>query len=164
MKINKDCKTSIVRPSKDYISRVAGYISYHAKCMENLKKQLFPEENISTSSILSSILSTDAKARKSASNTEAQINLMLSVQHLPLVCINHVLVNPFSLKHTTQEQNHDLLQFRIIGQDEFEKHLSYYILKHASVGSTVLYGPSVLRAQSVLRDLARVTSRPCAYN
>ena len=79
MKINKKCKTSIVRPSKDYISRVAGYIPYHAKCMENLKEQLFPEENISTSSALSSILSTDAKARKSASNTEAQINLMLSV-------------------------------------------------------------------------------------
>ena len=49
------------------------------------------------------------------------------------MCINHVLVNPFSLKHTTQEQNHDLLQFRIIGQDEFEKHVSYYILKHVSV-------------------------------
>ena len=95
MKINKECKTSIVRPSKDYISRVAGYIPYRAKCMENLKEQLFPEENISTSSALSSILSTDVMARKSASNTEAQINLMLSVQHLPLVCINHVLVNLF---------------------------------------------------------------------
>ena len=36
MKINKECKTSIVHPTADYINRVAGYIPYRAKCMEKL--------------------------------------------------------------------------------------------------------------------------------
>ena len=36
MKINKECKTSIVRPSRDYINRVAGYIPYRTSCLENL--------------------------------------------------------------------------------------------------------------------------------
>ena len=44
MKINKECKTSIVRPFRDYLNRVAGYIPYRAKCSANLHMQLFPEE------------------------------------------------------------------------------------------------------------------------
>ena len=42
MKINKECKTSIVHPSKEYINKVAGYIPYRAKCMENLKENTLP--------------------------------------------------------------------------------------------------------------------------
>ena len=60
MKINKECKTAIVHPSKDYINRVAGYIPYHAKCMENLRMQLFPEEyHASKSSSSASFLTTE---------------------------------------------------------------------------------------------------------
>ena len=44
MKINKECKTSIVCPTRDYLNRVAGYIPYRAKCIANLHMQLFPEE------------------------------------------------------------------------------------------------------------------------
>ena len=31
MKINKECETSIVHPTADYINRVAGYIPYRAQ-------------------------------------------------------------------------------------------------------------------------------------
>ena len=44
MCINKDCKTSIVRPTPDYISRVANYIPLCTKCLQNLRNQIFPEE------------------------------------------------------------------------------------------------------------------------
>ena len=40
MKINKECKISMVRLSEDYIKRIAGYIPYRAKCMENLRQEL----------------------------------------------------------------------------------------------------------------------------
>ena len=132
MKINKECKTSIVHPSRDYINRVAGYIPYRAKCMENFRHQLFPVETNATS-LATSILSTDAQTKKSAANIEAQIQLMLSTGFLPNLCTNHELVNQFVMKYPTPEQQHDLLHFRNIGQDEFERHVSYYILKEASV-------------------------------
>ena len=46
MCINKDCKTSIVRPSPDYISRVASYIPLRTKCLQSFRYQIFPEESI----------------------------------------------------------------------------------------------------------------------
>ncbi len=44
MAINKDCKTSILRPTEDYINRIATYMPFRAKCLDNLKTQLFPED------------------------------------------------------------------------------------------------------------------------
>ena len=43
MKINKECKTSIVCPSRDYLNRVAGYIPYRAKC---ILRDVFPDSQI----------------------------------------------------------------------------------------------------------------------
>ena len=43
------------------------------------------------------------------------------------------LVNPFSKKTVNPAQKHDLLEFRNIGCDEFEKYVLYYILRQASV-------------------------------
>ena len=43
------------------------------------------------------------------------------------------LINPFSNKTATPQQSHDLLNFRQIGSVEFEKYVTYYILKQASI-------------------------------
>ena len=128
MKINKECKTSIVHPSRDYIHRVASYIPYRAKCLENLREQLFPEEyapNVPTSNF--------SQARKSFANIDAQRSLILSAEYLTTTSTNQELYNPFSKKFATTEQQHDLIHFRHIGQNEFERHVAYYILKEASV-------------------------------
>ncbi len=42
MFINKDCKMSIVRPLPDYINRIAHYMPYRSKAVQNLKQQLLP--------------------------------------------------------------------------------------------------------------------------
>ena len=42
MLINKHVKQSIVRPTKDYISRITQYIPYRMKSAENFKSQIFP--------------------------------------------------------------------------------------------------------------------------
>ena len=44
MLINRSCKASIVRPNPDYINCIARYIPVRLKTLENLKKQLFPED------------------------------------------------------------------------------------------------------------------------
>ena len=45
----------------------------------------------------------------------------------------NVLLNPFSNKRATPEQQHHLLHFRQMGSVEFEKYIEYYILQQASV-------------------------------
>lgn len=83
--------------------------------------------------MLTSILSADTQTKKSVANIEAQKSLLISTPHLPLLRTQHELGNLFTEKHATPEQQHDLLNFREIGQDEFERHVAYYILKEASV-------------------------------
>ena len=132
MKINGECKASIVHPTKDYISRVVNYLPYCAKCMENLKNVLFPEASVSSSFSIS-ILTSDPKSKKSIANRLAQVCLMVSKQFLPVNTATHELSNSFSMKPATPSQQHDLLQFRNIGQEEYKKYVEYYILKKVSV-------------------------------
>ena len=37
MLINKECKGSLMKPSHDYINRIAHYISYRSKALMHLK-------------------------------------------------------------------------------------------------------------------------------
>lgn len=67
IKINKECKTTIVRPSRDYTNRVAGYILYHVKCLENLREQLFPDDHCqSIKTLPQSVLSANPQDKKTA--------------------------------------------------------------------------------------------------
>ena len=80
-----------------------------------------------------SICTTEAQALKPAENINAQITLVLSAQYLSLTSARTGLLNPFSKRSATQEEQHDLMQFRDIGQREFERHVGYYVLKQPSV-------------------------------
>ena len=95
MKINKECKTSIVRPSKDYTSRVAGYIPYRVRCLEHAREKLFPEEGVASHRPLpSAIVSTDSCDKKALTNVAAQVELIQSARHLSLrlnlLTVNHL--------------------------------------------------------------------------
>ena len=80
-----------------------------------------------------SICTTEAQELKPAENINAQITLVLSAQYLSLTSARTGLLNPFSKRSATQEEQHDLMQFRDIGQREFERHVGYYVLKQPSV-------------------------------
>ena len=43
MMINRACKSAIVHLSRDYINRVAGYLPYRTKFIDNLKDEQFFE-------------------------------------------------------------------------------------------------------------------------
>ena len=80
-----------------------------------------------------SICTTEAQALKPAGNINAQITLILSAQYLSLTSASTGLLNPFSKRSATQEEQHDLMLFRDIGQRAFERHVGYYVLKQPSV-------------------------------
>ena len=40
MLINKQCKNAVVKPSEDYMNRMATYLTYRTKTLQNFKEQL----------------------------------------------------------------------------------------------------------------------------
>ncbi len=132
MLINKECKTSITRPTPDYISRLAHYLPYRSKAVENARTQLFPETK-PKESIISSPFSSDSNTKKFEQNVLAILDTITSKSLLEIPSGNRGLFNPFSGKQATTQQTHDLLQFRRIGQGEFLLRIAYFILKQPSV-------------------------------
>ena len=127
MMITKSCKTSIVHPTQDYIHRIASYIPYRNKCLENLRKQLFPEH--CTTAVLTSLLTTNPSTQKHHATVEAvkrRINEGLLTAELP------ALTNPYTEKEVTKQQREDLMNFRETGEKEFEKYVEYNILHKPS--------------------------------
>lgn len=43
MKINKDAKLDIIRPSKEKMQHLSKYLSFHSACINSLERQRFPE-------------------------------------------------------------------------------------------------------------------------
>ena len=106
MCINKDCKTSIVRPTPDYISRVANYIPLRTKCLQNLRNQIFPEENDHKADTTpTSFLTTNANDRKTATNVRAQISSIKSAGLLKIVESNRGLIIPFLKRKQLMNKN-----------------------------------------------------------
>ena len=132
MLINKSCKTAIVRPSKDYINRVAHYLPYRTKAIENLKQQLFPESTAKYKPIEGAI-SNQCNDIKFMHNVQAQMKLIEEKCLFDTQCENRGLVNPFTDKKATTEQRHDLLSFREIGEREFLLRIASILLKQPSV-------------------------------
>ena len=132
MTINKDCKSSIVRPLPDYINRLAHYMPYRPKAVKNLKQQVLPTTEDRQTSVTSPF-PTKPDDIKSEQNIQAQIK-SLNTNHLLAVSeSNRGLINPFTQKHATASQHHDLLNFRDVGQKEFLLRIASVILKQPSV-------------------------------
>ncbi len=136
MLINKACKMSIVRPSPDHISRIAHYLPYRTKALENLSTHLFPEEK-KTSEEVSSPLSKKPDDIKREHNIRCQMEAITKCGMLEHVSIDRGLINPFTKKIATPQQSCDLLSFRDVGQREFLNHITFFILKQPSTSATV---------------------------
>ena len=75
MLINKACKTSIVRPTQDYINRIAHYIPYRTKTLENVECNFFPEST-SPCKIITSPYSSNPNDIKYEQNVQVQLEII----------------------------------------------------------------------------------------
>ena len=130
MLINRECKTSIVRPSPDYINRVARYIPYRTKALKNLKEQLFPE-----GSEIKPIQSAFTSTSMDLKFTENVNSMMGTIKryHAFSDTNRHCLLNPYTSEEASVDQSHDLLSFRSIGEKEYLFRIEYFILRTPSV-------------------------------
>ena len=132
MLINKDCKTPIVRPLPDFIDRIARYIPYRTKSVKNFQNQLFPSKK-DNQKVINSLFPSTPNDIKGEQNIHAQINAMETGNMFPLTDTNRGFINPFTKKEAIAGQQHDLLNFRSIGQQEFLLRITYVIQKQPSV-------------------------------
>ena len=117
---------AIVKLSDDYMNRMATYLTYRTKTLQGFKEQLFPQsfrKMTTVQTVFSSIL-----------NLKIMYNLKGSkVSFLEATELNQGLINYLNGAEATNQQHYDLLNFRRIGEEEYEMRISYFILKEPSV-------------------------------
>ena len=112
MLINRDCKSAVIHPTKDFIHHMALYFPFRSKVLKNLKAQLYQTDT------LESIDETHTcpKARKFSENAWSMKKCVDSGKLLPTDTLNQFLRNPFTNTTASPQQQQDLLTFRSIGQ------------------------------------------------
>ena len=131
MCINKDCKMCITKPSADYIQRVAKFLPVRSRAIKNFEKQVYTEHEETDANNIKSLFTKHEAEKKQQMNVECQENRLASSQLNNTS--DNILQHLFMTKKLTPEQEHDLVNFRDIGQEEFENRVNYYVLKNPSV-------------------------------
>ena len=116
MLINKDCKPSVIHPLPDYITRIAQHLPYRSKAIKNLQSQLTQENKHS----ITTPYTSNPHDFKCEQNVNAIVRSLQEADVLPMVESNRGLVNTFIQKEANTVQQHDLMNFRLIGQQEYE--------------------------------------------
>ena len=134
MLINKGCKASLIKPSPDYINRVATYLPYRSRMLENIRLQLFPEQSLKeTPSNRTPLISKDASTVKFEGNVRMIQDSIRTTQVFITTSTNRGLFNLYSKKAATEGQTKDLLTFRSIGREEFFLRIAYFKLREPSI-------------------------------
>ncbi len=122
MLINKDCKLAVVHPTKEFVSRVSLYFPYRSKVQHNLKKQLYPTKQCSSPTSSSCV-------RKASENALAMKRKIGSSELLPPKdTTSKPLRNSFTGQSASPSQQQDLLNFRSIGQADFDTFVQHAYL------------------------------------
>lgn len=132
MCINKNCKEFITRPSADYINRTALFIPIRAEAMKNFEAEIFPEKRSKPETSFNIFSTNIPNAKKFEENVQNQIT-KLKTSSLTDQQNGSGLHHIFNTKSLTAEQAHDLLNFREIGQADYEAGVEYYTIRTPSV-------------------------------
>uniref|UniRef100_A0A1X7VCY4 Uncharacterized protein n=1 Tax=Amphimedon queenslandica TaxID=400682 RepID=A0A1X7VCY4_AMPQE len=125
MLINRDLKDAVTRPGKSSINQVALSFPYKSRNLRNIRNLVFDKEPVSNSN-MSSI------EKKMNENVVAILSGIRSSAILPSLVSapsSLQLRNSFTGLIATYEQQHDLLNFRSIGQDDFDNLVKQTYLK-----------------------------------
>ena len=129
MKINKDAKLTIVRPSKERMSFLSQYMGFQANCVRNLTSQLF-QKNSEASHAFTHM--PTCKDRKVHINMQRMLSIISNHGMFNEPTKNEGLWNFLEGKKATEEQTRDLLNFREIGQQGFEQFVAIKYFKQSS--------------------------------
>ena len=126
MLVNKDLKTTVVRPTKEYVDRIIHYYPVRSQALKALKQQVFLDRS-GTSTRTSCFFDTSPHATRVEENVAAMISKIQSTKLLEVGTPNHL--QSLSCQFATPEQEKDLLYFFEVGTSHFENKVKYFILK-----------------------------------
>ena len=112
---------AVVRPTASKMEHLSHYLSFQAACVNNFSQQLFPERAHPANRFSHSPSSQD---RKCAVNIESMLTAIANHGLFHDKTENNSLCNIFKSLQTNNEQAHDLLQFRVIGQSGYEAYIN----------------------------------------
>ena len=130
MCINREYKEFVTRPSADYINRTALFLPIRAKAMKNAGKKLFPERKNEIIKEITTIHSTESESKKLEGNIRSMLQKLGTST---LANGSKALYHLFNPKTLSSEQIQDLLNFRGVGQKEYDLRVESYILRNPSV-------------------------------
>ena len=130
MLVNKDLKTTIVRPSKEYLDRMLYYYPVRSLVLNAVKKSVLLDLD-GTKNDKISVFDVAQQSIKREENINCMMTKVLSTNTLDVVDEVRPLTS-MSGQVATPEQKIDLLGFRKVGQERFENHVKFYILKDPS--------------------------------
>ena len=134
MKINKDAKMAVVRPTMHKMKHLSNHLPFRAACVNNLSQQLFPERKERTAMFSHSPTSKD---KKSSLNVERMLEVISKHGLFHDKEENQGLWNFIKQLKATSEQAHDLLHFRAIGQSGYEEYIQSKLLNSPSTAAGV---------------------------
>ena len=112
MLVNRDCKAVVVHPNKEFISRMA---LYFPKSIKNFKNQITPQGTCNESN------QSTRHIAKAGENVQAMKLLLSNSDTLPEhTTSGMVLRNGFTGTKANSAQHLDLINFRNIGQSDFD--------------------------------------------
>ena len=93
------------------------------------RRLVFSERKQDTNETIISLVTTDLESKKLECNVRLQVNKLNSSNLATGTSLCHL----FNSKQLTPQQVYDLKNFRLIGQEEYDHRVEYYILKNPSV-------------------------------
>ncbi len=136
MLINKDCKQSVIHPTKEFVSRQSLYFPFRSAVLHNIKQQL--RINLDGDNEHKSLeLATKARNIKAVANINAMKEFIATSALLPLDNTADVTLNdPFTHKLASPAEQHDLLNFTHIGECDFKTYVQHTYLGNYSTKPT----------------------------
>ena len=128
MLVNKDIKTSVVRPSKEYLDKIMYYFPVRSVLCKQLVQQISPP-TVSEKEV--TIFDSTHHALRCEENIMSMLSMLGESHVLEPVHEKRVLIGMDGTV-ATPEQHRDLMSFRDIGQQYSEAYVKYYILRDPS--------------------------------
>ena len=136
MCINKDLKGAVIRSTDAYLQKTSLFFNYRINLLKHFKAQLYPEEN--SFCYEPTIMTTDPAIIKMFRNVTNMAKSITDAQLLPIqTSTNRGLINAFTNSLATPEQAHDMLAFRIIGEEALDHYITHVIIGEPSTTNVV---------------------------
>ena len=135
MCINRDLKMAVARPSTAYLKKTTHYFSYRIKAQKNISSQLFPLPQLPVNH---TIWDETSSAKRQEDNVSRMRTLIAERLFFPAsIDTNRGVVNLFTNKQATNEQAHDMLNARQIGEQSYLNFVTHTLLQMPSVNAPV---------------------------